>query len=178
VYAGALAQEDSTGRSVVLQAGEFQRMATGHGIRHKETNASRTDWAHLFRITLRPSQVGLACTQEQKRFTAAQRRNVLCVVASWDGRKGSLRMQQDALVYSSILDPGYHLVHELLPGRCARLHLVYGEATINDDVVLTRGDSVDVKIEPSVSITVQENSELLMVDMNPAPNSPRIGVVL
>ncbi|MBN1609147.1 MAG: pirin family protein, partial [Polyangiaceae bacterium] len=174
VYTGALAQEDSMGRSGVLQAGEFQRTSTGRGIGHNETNASRTDWAHFFRITLRPSHAGLEYSQEQERFTAAQRRNVLCLVASRDGRRGSLRMQQDAFIYSSILDPGHHFVHELLPGRSARLHLVYGEATLNDHVVLFRGDSVDVKIEPSVSITVQEGSEILLVDMNPTPTSPGV----
>ncbi len=129
VYRGALAQEDSTGTSGVVHAGEFQRMTIGRGIRHKETNASRTDWAHIFRISLRPSEVGPDRAHEQKRFAAAQRRNVLCVVASPDGRKGSLRIHQDALVYSSVLDPGHHLVHELLPGRSAWLHVICGEAT-------------------------------------------------
>ena len=170
VHKGAIAHEDSTGGSGVLHAGEFQRMTTGRGIRHKETNASRTDWAHVFRISLHPSEVGLDCDHEQKRFTAAQRRNVLCVVTSPDGRKGSLRIHQDTLTYSSILDPGRHLVHELLPGRSAWLHIIYGEATLND-ILLTQGDGVGVTIEPSVSLTVQENTEILLIDLGPVPSS-------
>ena len=166
VHKGALAHEDSTGNSGVIHAGEFQRMTTGRGIRHKETNASRTDWAHVFRISLHPSEVGLDCAHEQKRFTAAQRRNVLCVVASPDGRKGSLRIHQDALAYSSILDPGHRLVHGLLPGRSAWLHVICGEATL-DDIVLTHGDGVGITIEPSVSLTVQEDTEILLVDLGP-----------
>jgi len=168
VYKGALSQEDSTGNSSVIHAGEFQLMSTGHRIRHKETNASRSDWTRVFQLSLRPSEVGLDCAREQKRFTAAQRRNVLCVVASPDGRKGSLRIHQDALIYSSILDPGQHLVHELLPGRSAWLHIVCGEATLHD-IVLTQGDGVGVTNEPSVSLTVQENTEMLLVDLGPAP---------
>jgi redox-sensitive bicupin YhaK (pirin superfamily) len=175
VCTGALAQEDSTGNSGVIHAGEFQFMTTGRGIRHKETNASRTDWTHIFRIVLRPSEVGLDCAHEQKRFTVAQRRNALCVVASRDGRKGSLRTHQDALIFSSILDPGHHLFHELLPGRSAWLHLVYGEATLND-IILTQGDGVGVTIEPSVSLTVHEKSEILLVDLGPAPDSIGSGV--
>lgn len=177
VYKGALAQEDSTGNSGVIHAGEFQRMTTGRRIRHKETNASRSDWTRVFRISLRPSQVGLDGPHEQKRFTAAQRHNVLCVVASSDKRKKSLRIHQDALICSSVLDPGHHLIHELLPGRSAWLHVVYGEATLND-IVLTRGDGVGVTNEPSVSLTVQENTEILLVDLGPAPNSFGSGVVL
>jgi redox-sensitive bicupin YhaK (pirin superfamily) len=54
VREGALAHEDSMGRSGVIHAGEFQRMTAGRGVRHRETNASRTDWAHVFQIWLRP----------------------------------------------------------------------------------------------------------------------------
>jgi redox-sensitive bicupin YhaK (pirin superfamily) len=171
VYKGALSQEDSTGDSGVIHAGEFQQMSLGHGIRHKETNASQSDWAHIFRISLRPSEAALNCAHEEKRFTAAQRRNVLCVVASLDGRKGSLRIHQDALVYSSILDTGHHVFHALPPGRTAWLHVVYGGARLNG-IVLTQGDSVGVMSEPSVSLTVQENTELLLVDTIPNFGKP------
>jgi redox-sensitive bicupin YhaK (pirin superfamily) len=182
VHKGALAQEDSSGSSGVIHAGEFQYMTTGRGVRHKERNASQNDWAHIFRIALhpsialRPSEVGLDCAYEQKRFTAAQRRNLLCVVASRDGRRGSLRFRQDVLIYSSILDPGHHLFHELLLGRSAWLHVLYGEAMLNE-IILTRGDGVGVTIEPSVSLIVQEKTEILLVDLGPAANSHGSGVV-
>ena len=117
VREGALAYEDSKGRSVVIHAGEFQRMTPGRGIRCNETNASRTDWAHVFQIGLCPSQAGFEPSHEQKRFSAAERRGVLCVVASPDARRGSLRVHQDARMYSALLDPGQHLVHELSPGK-------------------------------------------------------------
>jgi hypothetical protein len=170
VYKGALAQEDSTGSSGVLHAGEFQRMITRRGIRQKETNVSRADRAHVFRISLRPSEVGLGCAREQKRFAVAQRHNVLCPVASPDGRQGSLRILQDALIYSSELDAGHHLVHELLPGRSAWLHVICGEVTLLD-VILGQGDGVGVTNEPSVSLTAQGNSEILLVDLGSTPRS-------
>ena len=170
VYKGALAQEDSTGSSGVVHGGEFQRMTVGRGIRHKETNPSRTDWAHVFRISLRPSEVGLDCLHDQKRFAIAERHNALRVVASPDGRKGSLHILQDALIYSSVLDPGRHLVDELLPRRSAWLHVIHGEVTLQD-LNLTQGDGVGVASEPSVSLTAQERSEILLVDLGPAPSS-------
>jgi redox-sensitive bicupin YhaK (pirin superfamily) len=170
VREGALAYEDSIGCSGVTHAGEFQRMTIGRGIRHNETNASRTDWAHVFRISLRPSEAGLGCTREQKRFATGQRHNMLCVVASPDGREGSLRILQDALIYSSVLDPGHHLIHELLPGRSAWLHVVYGQATLHD-IILTQGDGMGFTIEPSVSLTAQENTEILLIDLGPTPRS-------
>jgi redox-sensitive bicupin YhaK (pirin superfamily) len=163
VYAGAIAQEDSAGNSSVVHAGEFQHSITGRGIRRKETNASRDDWAHVLQITLRSPRVGLECSQEQMRFPAAQRHNSLCVVASFDGRKGSLRLDKDAIVCSSVLDPGHHLIHELLAGRSAWLHVIRGEVALLNDI-LTSGDGAGVTAEPSVSFTARANTEVLLVD--------------
>jgi redox-sensitive bicupin YhaK (pirin superfamily) len=176
LFRGTIAHEDSTGSSGVVHAGEFRHMTAGRAIRHRETNASRTDWAHLFQISLHPPEAGLSSTHEQKRFAAAQRRNVLCVVASPDGRKGSFRIHQDALVCSSVLDPGHHLIHELLGGRSAWLHVVYGEATLND-LVLTRGDGAGLEIESAVSLTALESTEILLVDLCPATRPFGGGVV-
>lgn len=168
VREGALAYEDSKGRSVVICAGEFQRMTPGRGIRCNETNASRTDWAHVFQIGFSPSQNGFEPGHEQKRFSAAERRGVFCLVASPDARKGSLRVHQDARMYSALLDPGQHLVHELGQERRAWLHLVHGEVTLGD-VVLTMGDGAGIAGERAVSITAQEPSEILLIDLERTP---------
>jgi len=170
VYKGALSQEDTVGNSGVIHTGEFQRMSTGRRIRHKETSVSRTDNVHLFRMSLQPAQAGLDRGHEQRRFTEAQRHNLPCVVASPDGRKGSLRIHQDVLIFSAILDSGHHFVHELAPDRTVWLHAVCGEAILND-IVLTQGDGVGVMNEGSVSLTVQESTEILLVDLGP-PNLP------
>ena len=150
VREGALAYEDSMGRSNVIHASEFQRMTPGRGIHHSQTNASRTDDAHVFQIGLRPWEADLDSGQEQKRFSAAQRRGGLCVVASPDARKGSLRIHQDALMYSAMLDPGQHLVQ--------------GEVSIGD-LVLTAGDGVGISAERAVSLTAREEAEILLVDL-------------
>ena len=172
VREGALGYEDSMGRSGVIRAGEFQRMTAGRSLRHSETNASRTDWAHVFQIGLRPWEAGLKSAHEQKRFSAAERRGGLCVVASPDARRGSLRIHQDALMYSAMLDPGQHVVHELSQGRRAWLHIVEGEVTLGD-VVLTAGDGAGFTAERAVSLTAQEEAEILLVDLGvELPGSP------
>jgi len=171
VREGALAYEDSAGRSGVIQAGEFQRMTAGRRIQHSERNASRTDWAQVFQVWVRPSEADLEPDYEQRRFSAAERRGVLCVVASPDGRRGSLRIHQDALIYSAMLDPGQHVIHELLPGRSAWLHLVHGAVSLGDSI-LTTGDSAGVSAEPAISLTARENSEILLFDLSEAPPRP------
>jgi hypothetical protein len=73
-------------------------------------------------------------------------------------------IQQDSLVYSSVLDPGHHLVRALLPERGVWLHVICGEVTLHD-IVLSQGDGAVVTIEPSVSLTALENTEMLLVDL-------------
>jgi redox-sensitive bicupin YhaK (pirin superfamily) len=164
VLEGTLAQKDSTGRSGVINTGEFQRLTAGRGVRRSETNASRTGFTHFFQIWLRPSRPGLETSYEQKRFSEAQRRGLLCVVVSPDGREGSLCVHRNALIYSSILDPGQHLVHELRQGRSAWLHVVRGDAAL-DDLVLATGDGAGVTAEIAVSLTAREKTEILLVDL-------------
>jgi quercetin 2,3-dioxygenase len=175
VFRGAHAQENSNGCSAVMHAGEFHRMTAGREVRHKEANASQADWAHVFRISFPSSEVAHDDGYDQKRFLAAERRNALCVVASPDGRDGSLRVHRDVLILSSILDVGHHVFHELRPGRSAWLHVLCGEAMLQD-IVLLQGDGASVALEPSVSLTVQESTEILLVDLGPAPDAPSSGV--
>jgi redox-sensitive bicupin YhaK (pirin superfamily) len=159
-----LAYEDSFGHSCIVQAGDFQLVTSGRGLRHSKINSSRSDWAHFYQLWLRTSEVEVEPRHELKRFSAADRRNRLCLVASLDARRGSLRVRQDALVCSSLLDPGQHVVHELAPGRSAWLHLVQGEVTLGD-IVLTTGDGAGLAAESAVSLTASEASEILLVDV-------------
>jgi redox-sensitive bicupin YhaK (pirin superfamily) len=168
VRKGALAYEDGPGFSGVIQAGEFQGTTAGRGIRRREKNASRSNWVQVFQMLLAPSEPGLEPGHEQKRFSAAQRRGGLCVVASADARRGSLRIHQDAVMCSALLDPGQHVVHELSPGRSAWLHLVEGQATLGD-IVLTTGDGVGVTAERTVSLTAQSATEILLLDLGEEP---------
>ena len=114
---GTLADHDSLGRSGLITTGEFQRLSAGRGVRVSETNASRTDLAHVFEIHVRPSEAELDPCYEQKRFSVAERSGALCVVASRDGRRGSLHLHQDARVYSALLISGQHVFHSFPSGE-------------------------------------------------------------
>lgn len=159
---GVLAYEDSLGRAGVIQAGEFRRTVVARGVLVRQTNASATDWAHLFQIGLRSS--GGRPAEEQKRFSVAERRGGLCLVAATDGRDGSLRIGQNALVYSALLEAGQHLVHDLRDGRRAWLHVVLGELRLLDEV-LTSGDGAGLTAERSVSFTALVETEVLLLDI-------------
>lgn len=164
VRTGALAYEDSAGRTGIIYGGEFQRMTITETVRRSEKNASPTQWAHVFRIWLRPSRDGLTPGYETKRFTTAERSGLLRVVASPDARRESLHLHKEVLIYSALLDPGQHVIHELSPGRGAWLHLVSGQATLGD-VLLTTGDGAGILAEPTVSFTAREETEIILLDL-------------
>jgi redox-sensitive bicupin YhaK (pirin superfamily) len=168
VCEGALAHEDSMGRSGVIRAGEFHRRNGAKGLRHTETNASHNEWVHTFQLWLRPTDGrtdGNEPGHEQRRFSAAERRGRLCLVASADGRGGSLRIQQDALMFSAMLDRGQHVIHELSGGRGAWLQLLHGEVRLGD-LILVAGDGAGLIGERAVSFTARADSELLLLDLS------------
>lgn len=164
VREGTVVYDDSMGHSGVIRAGEFECRTATRRARHSEANASRADWAHVFQIRLRLSAAELEPGREQKRFSAAERRGGLCVVASPDARRGSLRLHQDTRMYAALLELGQHIVHELAPERAAWLHVVQGEVTLGD-LVLTTGDGAGVTTERAVSLTARESSEILLFDV-------------
>ncbi len=169
VREGGVVHEDASAEATVLQAGEFQQRTIARGARQSEKNASRNDAAHIFHVTLRHRGACGESVPQQKRFSAAERRGVLCLVASTDGRGGSLRLNQDVLMLSALLDPGQHVVHALADGRSAWVHLVHGEAKLGD-VVLRTGDGAGVTADRAVSITARAVTEILLINLLRTPS--------
>jgi redox-sensitive bicupin YhaK (pirin superfamily) len=152
----------------VLNAGEFRVMTAARALRCTETNTSRTDRAQLFHLWLHSRDAGAPPAHDQKRFSTAERRGRLCVVASPDARLGSLRLQGDAVVYSALVARGHHLVHDLAPGRSAWLHVVTGKVALGE-VLLVAGDGAGISGQRPVSFTAREETEILLVDVLERP---------
>lgn len=172
VCAGGLAYTKAGSGSGVILAGGFLRVAAGE--RQSEANASHADSARVFRLGFDSRGTGLTTGDPRERFSAAQRRGRLCLVASPDGRVGSLRLGHDVLVYSVLLDPGQHVAYELSGGRNAWIHIVQGEASLGG-VALRTGDGAGVSAERGVSLTASGESEVLLVAMVERPGALRDG---
>src|SRR5262245_29090223 len=126
VLEGALEHADSLGTRSVIQPGEVQRMSAGTGVSHSEYNASSSALVHFLQIWILPRRNGLAPGYEQRAFAQADRVGRLQLVASEDGRDGSVVVHQDARLYLSELSPGTRLVHPLASGRHAWLQVTRG----------------------------------------------------
>lgn len=168
---GAIDQEDALGHSSSLLAGEVQHTSIQEGQEYTEVNRSKTVAAHLFRITMRPRQAGASrrlYRMEQKLITRAQRNNQLHLIVSRDGQEGALSLDRDAVIYASRLEQGRHLVHALLPGRYAWLHVINGEVGLQD-ATLVGGDSAGVASQPAVSLTCKKDAEIILINVKAAP---------
>ena len=152
------------GRSGVIQAGEFQRTTAGRGSHQSETNASRTDWAEVFQICLRPAQAGLEPGHEQKRFSAAERRGGLCSSPRPTRAEDRCAFTRTPCCIRRCSARGSTSSTSCREGRSAWLHLIEGEVTLGD-VVLSSGDGAGLTAERAVSLTAREETEILLFDL-------------
>ena len=155
VFRGVLVQEDAKGYTNLLQNGEFQRASAEGHRRLNERNASLQDPAHVFRFSLLATVPDLETSLEQKRFPIAERRGQLRIVASQDGRKDSLRIRLDALLYSSRLTAGQHRVYSIAPGCGVWFHVVEGEIHLAGHTEHKHVPLLNASIQLGASNTVQ-----------------------
>jgi len=164
VLGGVLKHRDSTGSEGEIRPGEAQRMSAGTGILHSEFNASDRDPVRLLQIWIEPAEEGMQPGYEQKQFTAAERQDRLRVIASQDGRDGSVIINQDAAIYDALLSPGAAVEHPLDTGRAAWVQVAKGAVEVNG-LALEEGDGAALTGESLVRLIATEASEVLLFDL-------------
>lgn len=164
VLEGALAHKDSMGNGSVIRPGDVQYMSAGTGVAHSEFNASDQDSVHLYQIWMFPDKKNYDPAYGQKHFAEAEKRGKLRLVASPDGRDGSVKIRQDNELYATVLGLGETVRHELRPERHAYVQVVRGSVTLNGDT-LEIGDGAAISAEASVQLTGVDNAEVLLFDL-------------
>jgi redox-sensitive bicupin YhaK (pirin superfamily) len=165
VLDGALSHKDSIGNGATIVPGEVQRMTAGTGIAHSEANQAAGQTTHFLQIWLLPSQRGLAPGYEQKAFAESDKRGRLRLVASPDGRDGSVTIHADASIYAGLFDGADERAELALdPLRLAYVHVVRGEATVNGHPLLA-GDAARLDGEPRLVIERGRDAEILVFDL-------------
>lgn len=164
VLDGALGHEDSMGNGSTIRPGEVQRMSAGTGVVHSEWNHSKTEAVHFLQIWILPERRGLAPGYEQRAFEPQELRDRLRLVASPDGREGSVTIHQDVTMYATRLSPGKSVAHGLAPTRFAWVQVARGAITVNG-VELSSGDGAAVEGEPRIELRGTEDAEVLVFDL-------------
>jgi redox-sensitive bicupin YhaK (pirin superfamily) len=164
VLEGGLGHKDSLGNGSVLRPGEFQCMTAGTGIRHSEFNPSETEPVHFYQIWILPDRPGHPPSYDQKSFPVAERQGRLRLVASPDGRDGSLNIHQDVLVFLASLEGGQQVTHSLRSSRYAWLQILRGAVQLGG-VALVAGDGAALSDESSLAITAAGPAEVMLFDL-------------
>jgi quercetin 2,3-dioxygenase len=164
VIEGALAHSDSLGNGSTIRPGDVQRMSAGTGVTHSEHNPSETEPVHFLQIWILPDRGGVPASYEQRHFTREERAGRLRLVASHDGREGSVRLHQDVALFAGLLAPGATVTHALLPGRHAWVQVVRGAVTANG-APLEAGDGAAVSEEAALELAAREAAEVLVFDL-------------
>jgi redox-sensitive bicupin YhaK (pirin superfamily) len=164
VLEGKLEHKDSLGTGSVILPGDGQRMTAGSGIRHSEFNPSTTEPVHLLQIWIQPEKASLPPSYEQKSFPEAEKRRQLRLIASRDASNGSVKINQDAKLFVSLLKAGEEVEHQLPEGRHAWLQVARGAGELNGKV-LKQGDGAAISEEPTLTIKGKENAEVLLFDL-------------
>src|SRR5579862_1154791 len=164
VLEGALEHRDSMGNGSVIKPGDVQYMSAGTGVTHSEFNASKSEPVHLYQIWMMPDKRGHKPAYDQKTFSEADKRGKLRLVASPDGREGSVKIRQDNELYATVLGKGEAVKHELKPERHAYVQVARGSVTLNGKS-LEVGDGAEVSEEKALELAGVKDAEVLLFDL-------------
>jgi redox-sensitive bicupin YhaK (pirin superfamily) len=163
VRSGAITHRDNLGNEGRTEAGDVQVMSAGTGVIHSEFNRE-SETTSLFQIWILPSERGVEPRWDTAKFPKADRAGDWVVLASGNPeRDGGLLIQQDASVLGATVKAGETLQYEPAPGRSLYLVNAGGRAIVNGVELDTR-DGIAILDEAALTITAEEDTELVMVD--------------
>lgn len=163
VLEGSLEHKDSMGNGSVIKPGDVQRLSAGTGVTHSEFNHSKEEGVHFLQIWILPSANGLEPGYEQKNFSADDKKAKLKLVASNDGRDGSVSLNQDVDMYITILDEGDSVTHSLNDNRKAWVQVAKGSVSLNGQE-LRPGDGAAIDGE-NIELSGGSEAEVVIFDL-------------
>ncbi len=164
VLEGALEHKDNSGGGGVIRPGEIQFMRAGSGVTHSEYNHSKTEPVHFLQIWIVPDTRGLEPAYGQFAFDRDAARRGFMPLASQDGRKGSIRIQQDLELSMTLLAAGERRELSPPPGRRAWVHVARGSVSLNG-TLLREGDGAGVSGEEQLVFLAESEAEILVFDL-------------
>ena len=165
ILAGQLEHKDSMGNGSVIGPGQIQRMTAGRGVTHSEFNHSKDQPVHLYQIWILPRESGLEPGYEDLSFDLDQPRNQWRLLVSPGEGEGTALIHQDVKIHATRLDAGKEIKHQIPPGRYAWVQVASGSVNLNG-TAMTAGDGAAVSDEAILTLTAQENSEILLFDLS------------
>ena len=164
VLSGALGHKDSIGNGASIVPGDVQRMSAGSGIQHSEFNHAPDATTHFLQIWIIPNVRGIAPGYEQKHFADADKRGRLRLVASNDGRDGSVTIHADAAMHAGLFDGDEAATLPLDAARNTYVHVVRGDLSVNGRA-LQAGDAMHLHGEAELVLGKGHDAEVIVFDL-------------
>jgi len=164
IISGAISHQDSMGNASTILPGEVQIMSAGSGVFHSEFNEKKDQETHLLQIWILPKEKNIAPRYDQKSFTADFKNKDLVLVVSDSGRNGSLKINQDAEIFSGRFAAGKKEDFLIKPKRKIWIQIISGEILVND-LLLKNGDAVAVEDESKIRLEAKTATEFLLFDL-------------
>jgi quercetin 2,3-dioxygenase len=164
ILEGEVAHKDTLGNGSTIRSGDVQIMSAGTGIQHSEFNNSDTDPVHLLQIWMLPNRQNITPRYNQRNFPLSEKQGKLRLVASKDGREGSVLIHQDIDLYVSVLSSGDRITFEMGSDRFAWIQVARGSVTLNGES-LQEGDGLQINSPELLELTTDTNAEILLFDL-------------
>ncbi len=164
VLEGSLEHKDSIGTGSIIRPGEVQRMSAGTGILHSEFNHSSTRPVHFLQIWLLPATKGLTPSYEQQQTHLTQTPGQLRLIASAEGKDGTLKVHQDVNLYGAVLSKSDRIDHTFSTDRQGWLQVARGEVTLNQ-TPLQAGDGAAIGHKSHLELIATQDAEILLFDL-------------
>jgi len=164
VLEGALEHKDSAGGGGVIRPGEIQFMRAGTGVTHSEFNHSKAEPVHFLQVWIVPDERGLKPAYGQLAFDREAAAHSFVLLASRDGRQGSIQVHQDVDLWGTSIGAGQGRELRLRPGRHAWIHVARGSVSVNG-TLLGEGDGAAVSGEEGLQFRSETGGEALMFDL-------------
>ncbi|MEM6883497.1 MAG: pirin family protein [Verrucomicrobiota bacterium] len=163
VLAGAVAHEDSMGNRKTVAAGHLQTMSAGCGITHSEFNPLDDQSTRFIQIWITPREKGLTPSYAEWQPDTRKAISRLALMASADGRDGSVIIHQDADVYLFRPDTDV-ITFNPNSSRQQWLQVMTGSISLNNQA-FHEGDGVAIQNESALRLSGNSESSALFFDM-------------
>jgi redox-sensitive bicupin YhaK (pirin superfamily) len=164
VVSGSLEHKDTLGTAAVIHSGEIQKITAGQGIRHSEFNPDKKAATHLLQIWILPDRNGYSPSYDQKSFTETFKKNELVLIASPQGREGSIQVHQNMDLLAARPQVQSNYSYLLKPDRKAWIQVIKGEININGHLILS-GDGAAISEVAQLKISTQDSADFLLFDL-------------
>ncbi len=148
----------------VTHAGDLQRMSAGTGVTHSEFNNSESEPVRFLQIWFLPDHAGHKPGYEQKFFSPADKRGRFKLVASANGDKDSVSLNQDVNFFAGLIDQDEQAFFEINENRDVWVQIASGSIKVNGED-LRQGDSIAITQTGKLNFTNGNNAEVVIFDM-------------